>query len=723
MRYWLLTTEFPPFYGGGISTYCDVTTKMLYKEGHDVTVFLPDFSVSGIKESYQSGIRVIRFVPRQTDAHQFLGYTAYLSYEFAEVVKKYITLEGAPNIIEAHDYQGIAYFIQQFKWQRIQPFANLKITITCHSPSFICLDYNQVPVYQFPDYWTGEMEKACIKGADLVLFPSRYLVKELENRFSLEDVTYSVVPNPFDDDRFASAAGTMIEPDMIVCFGKLAPLKGTFELLRHFDKLWQAGAALKLYIVGSTDYFFYPENKTMYDLVIRKYKAHIDAKRLILTGNLFPEACATYLNKARLVIVPSLFDNFPYTVLEAMAMGKIVLASKQGGQTEMIRHGENGFLFDHYTEGDFHKQLHTALELDHEVLKKIAANARQSVIAAYHPAVIYSQKIKRIEELINENSNRELYPFINTIKEEATATETAITATGNLLSVVIPFYNMGDYIAETVQSVFASDYKNIEVILIDDGSTDPKSIAALEPLQKRYPIQVATKQNSGLPATRNYGAAIAKGEYIAFLDSDDTVEPDYYSKAIAILQQYKNVHFVGSWLSYCGEGRGTWPTFNPEPPYILIHNSINSSAVVLKRHTFVNYGLNCTDLIYGMEDWESVINMVSKGCRGVVIPQKLFNYRVRKGSMSQSFTREKQLYLLKVIAQKHRAFYASYGAEIVQLLNSNGASLYFDNPTFEIARYVPSKTLATLKAKMKEYIKRNKLVRKTAYFIYKKIKI
>ena len=723
MRYWLLTTEFPPFFGGGISTYCAITAQMLRKSGHQVTVFLPDFSASGVKESYQEQVRVIRFVPRQTDAHQFLGFTAYLGYEFAEVVKNYILQEGKPDILEAHEYQGIAYFIQQFKWQHIAPFADLKIVIACHSPSFICLDYNQVPVYQFPEYWTGEMEKASIKSADLVFFPGRYLVAEIEKYMSLQNVPYSVLPNPFEDNRFFDATAAAVIPNMIVCFGKLAPLKGTFELLHYFDTLWKSGVALQLYIVGGTDYFFYPENRTMYDIVLTKYKAHIDAKRLVLTGNLSPDACAEYLAKAQLVIVSSLFDNFPYTVLEALSMGKVVLASKQGGQGEMIRHGENGFLFDHYTEGDFYKQLHCILELEHEVLKKISARARESTKAAFHPDVIYPQKLKQIEQLLRHTEdNGNIYPFINNIEQSVNDTENEPIQVDGLLSVVVPFYNMGNYVEETIRSIVESDFKNMEIIVVDDGSTDVKSSNELATLQERYPIRVVKKQNSGLAATRNYGATIAKGEYIAFLDPDDTVSPSFYSKAVAILKQYKNVHFVGSWLTYFGEGKGTWPTFNPEPPYMLIHNPINSGAVVLKRRTFLNYGTNAVALLYGMEDWESIINMVSCGYRGVVIPQKLFQYRVRKGSMSQSFTREKQLYLTKVIAQKHRTFYAAYAAEITLLLNSNGSSLYFDNPTFEVPRFVPFKKMASIKNKLKEHIKRNKVLRRAAYMIYKRIK-
>jgi glycosyltransferase involved in cell wall biosynthesis len=343
-------------------------------------------------------------------------------------------------------------------------------------------------------------------------------------------------------------------------------------------------------------------------------------------------------------------------------------------------------------------------------------------MTAFNPAAIFQHKQTLINELLHNDGRKDRYPFTTEIRESPSESVQLAAGVVDLLSVVVPFYNMGDYIEETLQSVFASDYKHLEVIVVDDGSTDSKCIAVLALLENKYPIRVIRRSNSGLAATRNYGASIAKGTYLAFLDPDDTVEPTYYGKAVAILQQYRNVHFVGSWLSYFGEGKGTWPTFNPEPPYLLIHNPINSSAVVLKRPTFVNYGTNRTDLIYGMEDWESVISMVSQGYRGVVIPQKLFRYRVRKGSMSQSFTREKQLYLMKVIAKKHRAFYAEYGAEVALLLNSNGSALYFDNPTFEVARFTPSERLAAIKNKLKEYVKRNKTLRKVAYIIYKKIK-
>jgi hypothetical protein len=108
---------------------------------------------------------------------------------------------------------------------------------------------------------------------------------------------------------------------------------------------------------------------------------------------------------------------------------------------------------------------------------------------------------------------------------------------------------------------------------------------------------------------------------------------------------------------------------------------INSSALVYKKNHFITFGLNDPKMIYGMEDYDSVIGMIKHGARGISIPDKLWNYRVRKNSMQQSFNQNKQLFLYEKIASKHADFFNQYGGEVSLLLNSNGPGIGFDNPT------------------------------------------
>ena len=95
MNYWLLTTEYPPLHGGGISTYCYFTAKMLAEAGYTITVFTQDESVSDHSITNEAdNIRLVRFNSNPNDLHKFLGYTARLSYAFAAIVKKIIEKEG-----------------------------------------------------------------------------------------------------------------------------------------------------------------------------------------------------------------------------------------------------------------------------------------------------------------------------------------------------------------------------------------------------------------------------------------------------------------------------------------------------------------------------------------------------------------------------------------------------------------------------------------------------
>lgn len=107
-----------------------------------------------------------------------------------------------------------------------------------------------------------------------------------------------------------------------------------------------------------------------------------------------------------------------------------------------------------------------------------------------------------------------------------------------LLSIIIPCYNTGKYIERCLKSVLSQNYKNIEVIVIDDGSVDNTSdiIRAISEQDKR--LRYIYKNNSGVSDTRNRGLEVAKGDYITFVDSDDTVEPQIYEVLLAYLLDY-----------------------------------------------------------------------------------------------------------------------------------------------------------------------------------------
>jgi len=712
LKYWLLTTEYPPLHGGGISTYCFFTARMLAEDGKQVTVFINDDSTSDFTITQETDdIRVIRFNSNRDGLQQSLGYTARLSYAFASIVKKIILEEGKPDFIEAQDYLGIAYYVTQYKHIGYAFLSDIPIVLTIHSPAFIYLSYNRVPTYRFPDFWTGEMEKQSMAAADALIFPTAFIMDEVNKYIALTGRQTALIANPYTP---GAQPETSFKRNKIVYYGKLSAQKGSFELLAYFRELWHNGFSHPLHIIGGTDIVFYPEMKTMGELVKTQYATCIEKGLLQLHGKIKPAQTDDYLRDAHVVIVPSIVDNLPYVVMEAMSRGRIVLASKQGGQCEMMEDGHSGFLFDHDEPGSFSRQLDTILALSDNEVQQIGLNARKWVEKCYNFHKIGQEKMQFLQQVKPVPQN--YFPFLYQEKIQSPA---KIHFEPGLLSVVIPFYNMGNYIDECVRAVTSSTYKKIEILVVNDGSTDLAGIEKLKQLTQQENITIINRSNTGLALTRNFGAATARGEYLAFLDADDMVAPDYYEKAINALKKNDNVFFAGAWVQYFENSNAVWPTFTPQPPYALAHNPVNSSGLVYKREAFLSGGLNDKKTDYGLEDYESLIHMLSKGLNGVILPEILFRYRVRTGSMFRNITSEKLLYSNKYIAEKHAAYYASFAVAVINLLNANGPGYFYENPTFETKVTVTNKSENIYLAKLKAIIKKNEPLKRLALQILK----
>ena len=115
-----------------------------------------------------------------------------------------------------------------------------------------------------------------------------------------------------------------------------------------------------------------------------------------------------------------------------------------------------------------------------------------------------------------------------------------------LISVIIPVYNVEKYLEKCISSVVGQTYKNIEIILVDDGSTDKSGTMCDLLAEKDSRIVVIHKANGGLSSARNAGLDIAKGDYIGFVDSDDWIEPDMYESLL------RNMLKESADISACG---------------------------------------------------------------------------------------------------------------------------------------------------------------------------
>ena len=116
-----------------------------------------------------------------------------------------------------------------------------------------------------------------------------------------------------------------------------------------------------------------------------------------------------------------------------------------------------------------------------------------------------------------------------------------------LISVIVPAYNIEDYLQKCLESILAQSYKNIEIIIVDDGSAD-KTGEIVDQYTTQYPNKIKSLhlQNGGVLNARLKGIEIASGEWIGFVDGDDEIESDMYERLI------KNAYVYGADISHCG---------------------------------------------------------------------------------------------------------------------------------------------------------------------------
>lgn len=223
------------------------------------------------------------------------------------------------------------------------------------------------------------------------------------------------------------------------------------------------------------------------------------------------------------------------------------------------------------------------------------------------------------------------------------------------VSIVIPCYNYGSFLPETLDSVAAQTFRDFEVIVVDDGSTDVKTIEVLDRLEQSH-VRVIRSRNRGVSAARNRGIAEANGRFILTLDADDLIAPEYLARAVPILEGNAAVGVVFGERQLFGERQGLAPLPAYDPRRQLVENLIYPAALFPKADWAVVGGYN-EAMVQGWEDWDFWIALSGLGKEVVRLADVQFFYRVRSESRDHSlrFFRKLQMYVLMM--RRNRRLY------------------------------------------------------------------
>ncbi len=193
-----------------------------------------------------------------------------------------------------------------------------------------------------------------------------------------------------------------------------------------------------------------------------------------------------------------------------------------------------------------------------------------------------------------------------------------------LVSILMPIYNYGNRINQTLKSVFEQDYTNYEIILVDDGSTDQFVKMKLNQLEDIDRVKVVYKENGGPSSARNEAFKHSKGDFILPLDSDDMIRNGYIKSCVTILQRDKNISPVYCDTHHVGEIQGVEK--RPEWDKVrLLEGPFIVNCSMMHREAFEKVNGYDEDL-NGWEDYDMWLRMMKEGYIGKRIDKPLFIY-------------------------------------------------------------------------------------------------
>lgn len=232
------------------------------------------------------------------------------------------------------------------------------------------------------------------------------------------------------------------------------------------------------------------------------------------------------------------------------------------------------------------------------------------------------------------------------------------------VSIIIPCYNLGQYLDEAVDSILAQSFQDSEIIIVNDGSTDDFTTELLSNYNKRK-TKVINQENRGLSSARNSGIKASSGEYILCLDADDKLHQEFLEKTIPVLDEdlEHKYGFVMPWAQLFGNDNQLWITAEYDPYVLAMRNDMHCSAL-FRRECWDAVGGYREHMASGYEDWDFWISIVAAGYQWVTVKEPLFYYRKRTDSMIKK-SDEKRLELFRQIIKNNEAYYRNNYEDIL----------------------------------------------------------
>jgi len=373
----IVTQFYPPDTGGGgIAAYARYIAMGLRKRGHHIRVISrlensssPFEIIEGIEihripatfKSYKW--RLLPILGRQIRFLRDVLYALSVRKKLLEISR-----ESLPDIVEYADIDAEGLF---------HPSICPRV-VKLHTPHSVLKGYYTPQEIPYALDFIEQIESRSINKADGISSPSYYLAKEITSRFGINESRIKWVQNPIDTDYFSQCSNLSTNGNKTILFvGRIEPRKGAVVFAEAIPKIADLVPASQFILLGA-DRVSANGNSQKEELEAFFLSEGV-LDRVQFHGHAAPDVFLKYYCEADIFVMPSLFENCPYTLLEAMSCGKPVVVNNVGGMPEIVENGVNGILFD---AEDPNALSETVIELlrSPELQIRLGKAARQTIL-------------------------------------------------------------------------------------------------------------------------------------------------------------------------------------------------------------------------------------------------------------------------------------------------------------------------------------------------------
>ena len=674
---------------GGVGTYATIMPRLLTLAGHDVTVLAKHFN-SAVRQEKVDGYEVFRLTTdyawtgdeaKSDDelwSMEMHSLRSYVGIFAREVQKKLAELHAEKpfDAVISQDVEAPTWLAQDRRMV-LGELLELPFVVFVHSPHKSIQLFNEDSLYNRHEYHRFLYEQESMSLADGLIVASRAMEDEVLRDVGPDRARIALIPLPSGEipseadfsQRFGS--GSADGERRIVFSGRIELRKGVEQLMEAVTAIMRHDPRVTLHLLGRDT-----PHPTLTGMVgerlLRRYVTDDLKDRVVLRGWLPREKLWDEYAKATLGVVPSPWEPFSFACQEMLACGTPVVATNTGGMADMIRDGKNGLLCEPDNAESLRETIVRALALSDENRRRMGSNAASSIRKHCDNQRIVTDTVSFLEKVIARN-------------RRDVQTKGSVIIPGNLPAerkkaarelppirkpaLVVPCYNLGEYLGECLDSIAAQSFGPVLTYVVDDGSTDAKTLAFLDAAAKRSNVKVLHFQNGGLPVARNRGAqeAITNGaDAMMFLDCDDWIAPTYVEKAVNVLNRHPECGAATAWTHTMGMMETYWAPPQPQFPFLLAE-CMSTPPALVRTSAFMAIGGIHEDMRYAYEDWEMWISLAKEGYAILMIPEPLIYYRMREDSMARMYNFRTREHGRRIMTARHEALFQRYARDIILL--------------------------------------------------------